>query len=410
MIENLNKHIERSFKRLSDDIYSINRIWQNENYDWPGDFEGRALLAFVCLYEMTNQKIPCMDEMINDLLNHLNKEGYMGKIANGIADEQQLSGHSWLLRGLCEYYNIFKDEKSLKYANRIIKNLYLPLIDLYNNYPLNRNKNNEGGVSGSTYKTINNWKLSSDIGCAYMCLDGLTAYYEITKDNDVKKSIDLLINGFINLDRLALKCQTHATLTGARGIMRLYKITNEKKYLDYVIEIFDFYIKYGMTITYENFNWFNKNDSWTEPCAVVDSFILSLGLYEITNEKRYQILASRIWFNGLLFCHRENGGAGPNTCVNLKQPYLNISMYEAFFCCSMRYCEGLKYAWQYEHIIISDDKIIKDEYGRVFKGNKLLVNDENNDFPFCIHIRFDNKDYIEIPTFVKNKNYKLKVF
>lgn len=410
MIENLNKHIERSFKRLSDDIYSINRIWQNENYDWPGDFEGRALLAFVCLYEITNQKIPCMDEMINDLLKHLNKEGYMGKIANGIADEQQLSGHSWLLRGLCEYYNIFKDEKSLKYANKIIKNLYLPLIDLYKDYPLNRNKSNEGGVSGSTYKTINNWKLSSDIGCAYMCLDGLTAYYEITKDNDVKKAIDLLINGFINLDRLALKCQTHATLTGTRGIMCLYKITNEKKYLDYVIEIFDFYIKYGMTLNYENFNWFNKNDSWTEPCAVVGSFILSLWLYEITNEKKYQILASRIWFNGLLFCHRENGGAGPNTCVNLKQPYLNISMYEAFFCCSMRYCEGLKYAWQYEHIIISDDKIIKDEYGRVFKGNKLLVNDENNDFPSNIHIRSDNKDYIEIPTFVKNKNYKLKVF
>lgn len=410
MIENLNKHIERSFKRLSDDIYSINRIWQNENYDWPGDFEGRALLAFACLYEITNEKIPCMDEMINDLLKHLNKEGYMGKIANGIADEQQLSGHSWLLRGLCEYYNIFKDEKSLKYANRIIKNLYLPLIDLYKAYPLNRNKSNEGGVSGSTYKTINNWKLSSDIGCAYMCLDGLTAYYEITKDNDVKKAIDLLINGFINLDRLALECQTHATLTGARGIMRLYKITNEKKYLDYVIEIFDFYIKHGMTLTYENFNWFNKNDSWTEPCAVVDSFILSLGLYEITNEKKYQTLASRIWFNGLLFCHRENGGAGPNTCVNLKQPYLNISMYEAFFCCSMRYCEGLKYAWQYDHIITSDDKIIKDEYGRVFKGNKLLVNDENNDFPSNIHIRFDNKDYIEIPTLVKNKNYKLKVF
>ena len=410
MIENLNKHIKRSFIRLSDDIYSINRIWQNENYDWPGDFEGRALLAFVCLYEITNQKIPCMDEMINNLSKHLNEEGYMGKIANGIADEQQLSGHSWLLRGLCEYYNAFKDEKALKYANKIIKNLYLHLIDLYKNYPINRNENNEGGVSGSTYKTINSWKLSSDIGCAYMCLDGLTAYYEITKDDEVKKVIDLLINGFINLDRLALKCQTHATLTGVRGIMRLYKITNEKKYLDYVIKIFDFYIKCGMTLNYENFNWFNKNDSWTEPCAVVDSFILSLYLYEITNEKNYQILASRIWLNGLLFCHRENGGAGPNTCVSLKQPYLNISMYEAFFCCSMRYCEGLKYAWQYEHIITSDDKIAKDEYGRVFKGNKLLVVDENNDFPSNIHIRFDNKDYIEIPTFVKNKNYKLKVF
>ena len=41
------------------------------------------------------------------------------------------------------------------------------------------------------------------------------------------------------------------------------------------------------------------------------------------------------------FCQRSNGGAGPNKCVKEDQPILKISMYEAAFCCTMRYAEGL---------------------------------------------------------------------
>lgn len=74
MMRNLDFHIEKSFKRLSSDMYSIEKIWQKEEYDWPGDWEGRALLAFVCLYEVTGRKIPCMDKMLEELPAHLNEK------------------------------------------------------------------------------------------------------------------------------------------------------------------------------------------------------------------------------------------------------------------------------------------------------------------------------------------------
>lgn len=71
----------------------------------------------------------------------------------------------------------------------IVENLYLPLIGLYEKYPLERNASDEGGVSGNSDETTGGWKLSTDIGCAYMCLDGLSAYCEITRDDRVKSRL-----------------------------------------------------------------------------------------------------------------------------------------------------------------------------------------------------------------------------
>ncbi len=39
---------------------------------------------------------------------------------------------------------------------------------------------------------MNGWHLSTDVGCAYMCIDGLSAYFEVTKTAEVKKVVDML--------------------------------------------------------------------------------------------------------------------------------------------------------------------------------------------------------------------------
>ena len=130
-----------------------------------------------------------------------------------------------------------------------------------------------------------------------------------------------------------------------------------------------------MTLTYENFNWFKREDSWTEPCAIVDSFILATKLFKITNDEKYLKLARRIWFNGMQFCQRENGGVGPNSCVTVNNPTLKISMYEAPFCCTMRYSEGLlEYNNNKELFVWDSNKEIEiDNLGRRFVDDKLLV-------------------------------------
>jgi len=375
-------NIELSFQRLSEEAYQIANVFQNSGYDWPGDWEGRALLAFNCLYGATGKEIPCMHEMISQLEGKTNIDLYFGKPFDGqTVDEQQISGHSWYLRGLVEYAKNFGGEEVKRAMQSCVKNLYLPLIGKYKNYPLNRQK--AGGVSGEVVGVFNGWKVSSDVGCAYMCVDGLAHYYDYTKDEKCRILLDEIIETFTQTDFVKQGFQTHTTLSCLRGVLQLYQTSGEERYLDIVKEKFDVYLRYGMTLTYENYNWFGREDTWTEPCAVTDSFILAVRLYKFTKESRYLTLARRIWFNGLQFCQRENGGAGPNTCVTETMPILKISMYEAPFCCTMRYAEGLLEYSNNENLFVWDanKKEEKDEYGRRFIDDKLLVKSDGTVMP-----------------------------
>lgn len=377
----LSEHIEKSFSRLSASEYQIQNLFQPDTYDWPGDWEGRALLAFCNLYEMTGKKIPAMDAFIEQLPMHLNAEGFMGHIfMENAVDEQQLSGHGWLLCGLCEYYRLFQSDTVLAMAERMVKNLFLRALPHYDHYPVQRVSAEDGAVSGNVVGVQSGWKVSTDIGCAFICMDGLSRYYALTHDSDVYAFLEKTSALFMQIDKRAEKMQTHATLTAARGIFRFYKETGDTKYFDFSKELFTLYLTHGMTDTYENFNWFERKDTWTEPCAVTDSLILALWLYEETKDTYYHTLARRIWFNGLSFCHRIHGGAGPNTCVTSEQPYLSVSMFEAPFCCTMRYNEGLLAAQKNEALFCdADEAETIDEKGRHFIGDKMLVQKEDGE-------------------------------
>lgn len=377
------KNIQLNNQRLNDDIYRIEKVFKGLSYSWQGDWEGRALLAFNCHYEINGAEIPCMHQMMAELTEHTNEKLYLGNEFDGeTVDEQQLSGHNWYLRGLVKYAKNFNSELAMRAAKSTVENLYFPMLSWLDRYPLEREKK-EGGVSGHALNVVNGWKLSTDIGCVYMCVDGLAHYYEVTKDENVRKAIDKIIRTFRATDFVKYGFQTHTTLTCIRGILTMYKSTGDKAYLDTVCEKFELYLQHGMTLTYENFNWFGREDTWTEPCAVVDSFILSTELYKLTGKAEYLTLARRIWFNGLQFCQRSHGGAGPNTCVKVGQPILKISMYEAPFCCTMRYAEALLEYAQNSELFAWDEKAkeIADEYGRHFVDDKLIVEYEGRKTP-----------------------------
>ena len=316
-----------------------------------------------------------------------NRLFYFGKEFDGVTvDEQQLSGHNWYLRGLIKYAQLFKSDIAMRLARSTVEELYLPTIEWYSRYPLERGEA-KGDVSGSVTGTVNGWRLSSDIGCAFMCVDGLAHYYTATRDERVKCFLDAVIDLFITVDLVKYKLQTHTTLTALRGILELYRTTNDDKYLRIVREKLDVYIAEGMTLTYENYNWFGRPDTWTEPCAVVDSFILASKLYSITSEERYKTLARRVWLNGLGFCQRANGGAGPNTCVTPDQPILRVSMYEAPFCCTMRYAEGLLEYTRNADMLVCDLTLEPemDKLGRIFVDDAIMVKSGDNLVPIYSH-------------------------
>jgi hypothetical protein len=211
-----------------------------------------------------------------------------------------------------------------------------------------------------------------------MSIDGLSQVYDITKDENAKALTDEMIKVYMGIDKQKLKVQTHCTLTAARGMLRMFSCTKEEKYVEYAKEIYELYVNGGgMTYTYHNLNWWGRPDTWSEPCAIVDSLMLSTELFKITGEPKYRTTAARIYHNAFSSLQRSNGGAGTDTlvCENSPWDYLQTLMYEAYFCCTMRLAEGLWY-------ISENHPLLYAEYnGTVSKNNNGVYTD--GDIIYC---------------------------
>ena len=385
----LDERIERSYNRLLGDYYQMPDVFQEYCADWPGDKEGRALLAFVSHYKITGRINPCMEELMEALPRYTNEHLYFDPKQDPVIHEQQLSGHSWFLRGLCEHYEQFGDEFSLTALKSVTEHLYLPTAGRYAGYPVNRDPKhlNEGGVSGHSATLLDGWNLSTDVGCAFMSIDGLSHVYKITKDERVKALLDEMIGVYTAIDKVALRAQTHCTLTAARGMLRMYGETGDDRYLNHAKDIYELYtVGGGMDLTYQNLNWWGRPNTWTEPCAIVDSLMVALTLYEITKEDAYRRMATRIYHNGLATAQRQGGGAGTDSVVYL--PYDQfpgvteqyLTGYEAPFCCTMRLAEGLWYISTHTDVLwyeTDEDEQgnlipTRDSHGRYMSGDILL--------------------------------------
>ena len=371
----LNRRIELNFKRLSEgDYYQFENIFSPTSYTWYGDKEGRALLAFVSHLEISGRVIACMPKLLEQLGAKCNADGYLGPVFPTQIHEQQLSGHSWLLRGLCEYYETQPNDECLAHIRHIAENLYLTKRGRFSSYPIDRAEENSGEVSGSDTAIIGEWILSSDIGCAFMSIDGLSHAYCVIGDERIKELVDEMIAVYLAIDKVKLRAQTHCTLTAARGMIRMYRKTGENSYLDGAKRILDLYVNHGgMTATYQNLNWWGRPDTWTEPCAIVDSFMVAGELFRLTGEQEYRVLAARIYHNGMATAQRDNGGAGTDSIVlDGVNEVLSAQMYEAYFCCTMRLAEGLKYIKENKELFEAHLDGVVSKKGRVYTDGDIL--------------------------------------
>jgi hypothetical protein len=273
----------------------------------------------------------------------LNSDGYRGPIQPGVADEQALSGHNWLLRALMEYHLWKHDAASMNLARGIVENLYLPWREAYGlshrPCPAFDGRRASGTLDG---KIVCGWKTSTDIGCAFISLDALSQYHQITRDPRVESLIDEMIVRFQTIDLVASSMQTHAALSALRGILRYSETTGREDLLDFAIRAFEQYLKLGISECYANHNWFGR-PLWTEPCAIVDSYIVTIELCKRTGQGRYADIANRIYHSAFLHAQRANGGFGCDSCVGSgeRPEILRSVIPEAHWCCSMRGAEGL---------------------------------------------------------------------
>ncbi len=359
--------IMKNFTRMEELEYRPDSIFEADKGGWPGDFEGRTILALVLLSRTTGRKAAYLEQNLLALKENLNDRGYLKEILpEGIFNEQQLSGHNWLLRGLLEYYLWTGKEEIAEIARGIVNNLFLPVKGSYIHYPVDpKLRSYDGGAAGHIAgDVINQWYLSTDIGCAFIAMDALSQYYEIFEDPQVADLLEEMAETFMKIDFINSHMQTHASLSACRGLIRYYRCTGKEEILRFIVDFFELYQQKGMTENYANYNWFGR-PLWTEPCAIVDSYLLAVELFKETREISYLATANYIFYNALGFAQRRNGGFGCDECAGTEETggFLSIKeeLYEAYWCCSMRGAEGLSAAG-INSVLISDKEVYFNHY------------------------------------------------
>lgn len=346
----LETRLHRNMARLEEERYQPHKVFLTEEQsgNWPGDTEGRTILGLVMDARASGREPIHLTEILRRIPPHLNERGYFGTIHRDSLDEQQLSGNGWVLRGLCEYYTWKRDPSVLPIIKSISENLFLEGHSLMGLYPINPSERSKtgGGASGNVGQIIGKWRLSTDIGCVFIGMDGLIHAYEVTRNPKLRPVIETLIQRFLAVDLVGIKAQTHASLTAMRGLMRYATIAGNRSLLSEVEKRWQDYKRYGMTENFANYNWFCRYDTWTEPCAIVDSYMVATQLWQHTGKPEYLDDAELIYYNAICHGQRDNGGFGTDMCPGhgYGHPSVAVSGYEAYWCCTMRGAEGLSRA------------------------------------------------------------------
>ena len=336
------RRLKLNLNRMNTDEYSPVNVFKPLTYEWHGDWEGRTLLALSCLEELFGEDVVFSKDVWGKYVEHLNNGMYFGPVFDGASiNEQQFAGNSWFLRSLCNEYEKSQDTKLYERIKTVVYELYIKASNRFLNYPIDFNVAENGGIIGELNVSFENWRISSDVGCLYISIDGLSHAYKIVKDPLLRGLIDKLIEMMNSTNVAEKNFQCHAFLSGIRGILRMGELIGEE-YYKIAEELFAYYLKDNVNGVYEGSGVIGK-PAPSEGCAVIDSAMIAIRLYLWNKNEKYLSLYRKILVNAIEVNQRSNGGFGCNKYVGKENPYLEIlpEGKEAYWCCSMRGAEGL---------------------------------------------------------------------
>jgi len=345
------RRLHANFDRLERADYTPEQvIASNVADEWPGDTPGRTMLAWANLGRATGREPRYMQALFQALPQHFNELGYMGPVFTSL-DEQQLSGHGWLTSGLLAYHEYTGSQAALDYAQRIVDNLFLKMRGRMASYPRQgKERSLEGLPAGTRASTLNNWTLSTDIGCAFVSLEGLVKAYKVFRRPTEKDLIEEMLDIFQSINLEAVSAQLHASLTAARQFLMYHDLSADSLALETAKKVYLLFRQRAITENYANYNWFNR-PSWTEPCAVVDALSVAFELWRKTADPAYLEDAHHIYYNALGYGQKPHGGFGCDNCAGTDTPLLYNRVFDVTWCCNMRGAIGLsqalQYTWQY---------------------------------------------------------------
>lgn len=350
----LRERIVRNMQRLEGPEYAPDKVFEKAPTwrEWPGDYAGRTILAHVLEARATGLEPKHLAEIMRRVPDAVNELGYCGNALPDAIDEQQLSANGWWLRGLCEYWLWKRDPQVRDLIGRCASNLFGRVRGKCATYPLEmavREKALKGLAAGRISGVVNGWKISADVACIFIGLDGFVQACSVLGDPALTETARELAGLFRRYDFLKVHAQTHATLAGVRAMIRLYELTGEQACLGDARRVYDLYLRHGMTENYANYNWFGKLDKWTEPCAIVCSYLAAMQLWRHTGEESYRDVGERIYWNALCRAQRREGCFSLDSCPGAaaKTDMLAVKVGDVTWGCNMRGGGGLVRAVEY---------------------------------------------------------------
>ena len=129
----LRARLIKNFSRLHDKIYrsGIAGLPPYCCIGWPGDWEGRAMLALVLDSEALKTDAADLENLVDWIYSLMNDEGYRSEPGDKLnlcdINEQMHSAQNWLMRAFMEYYRVTGRAEYLETVKTILEKLYLPI-------------------------------------------------------------------------------------------------------------------------------------------------------------------------------------------------------------------------------------------------------------------------------------------
>ncbi|MDT3318138.1 hypothetical protein Q9S71_15020 [Microbacterium sp. KSW4-11] len=309
--------------------------------DWPGDVAGRLLLTLSRFARDGHETRDRTRELFEAMLDTTADVGYFGTASANEINEQQVACHGWVVSAYLQYEVVSDDPRALDAATRVVDELILPALAKLSQYPRERELVDIGEPSGTAMMERNGWLLSTDTWCVFLALNALVPVWERTRRRDIHRAIVDMAGVANEVDFVAQRAQLHASLAAARNLARFAVLSGSEEAENAAVRIYRDYVQSGRTLNWATFNWFGRHDTWTEPCAIVDSIGLEFALFDLTGDPGHLENIRRIEHNAMAFAQRDDGSFGLDAIATAAHPEIYSISDDAWWCCTMRGALGV---------------------------------------------------------------------
>ena len=306
-------------------------------YNYSGDISGRYIEVASLTSTKDKPTTPILPQIIDEIVQYQNPDGHFGREVDwnktidvaGSTDQSLempiLWGNGRLMLGLFAAYERFGNEKAFEAAKK--------MADFYVNIVAKRFCD---PARMDEYKQEAKGYAAAYVTCVFHGIEGLVRAYRITGERKYLDCAVTMADFHEQFDTLPVG-HSHGSISAHEALVMLYEETNDKKYLDRVVKRWDDAVYQGFVNpsggVCENYIVSGHSD---EGCSEADWLRICLMIWRNTGEVKYLDFAERMLYNEYQMNQWHTGGFGhrymisdDKGCFAWGERYA-----ESYWCCS----------------------------------------------------------------------------